>query len=127
QRSGDEHDEPHVWFESPVRGARDQPIAALGFAEPARAEFASLLRGARAGESDEIYLFDVSGLMLSDSRHAARMAASGLLPPSANGRTMLRVQVRDPGPEPGRTSAAERVARPLTRLAAAAIAAQESG
>src|SRR5690606_15498150 len=31
RRSGGGHDEPHVWFQSPVRGARDQPIAALGF------------------------------------------------------------------------------------------------
>ena len=119
-------DEPHVWFEAPVRAPGGEPIAALGFAEPARAEFASLLRAARAGQSDEIYLFDGRGTMLSDSRHAARLAEAGLL--GAGEGSMLRVQVRDPGPEPEAIrDPAERAAQPLTRLAAVAIAARESG
>ena len=122
-------DEPRVWFEAPVRDGEDRPIAALGFAEPARAEFASLLRGSSAAESDEIYLFDASGRMLSDSRHADKLVAAGLLDRAAGTRTMLRVQVRDPGPERngGALSRAERSAQPLTRLAAVAIASQESG
>jgi serine/threonine-protein kinase len=120
-------DEPRVWFEAPVRDDAGQPIAALGFAEPARAEFASLLRGARAGETDEIYLFDARGIMLSDSRHGQKLASRGLPGVGPNGRTMLRVQVRDPGPQAGTpASAAERLAQPFTRLAAVAIAAQES-
>lgn len=120
-------DEPRVWFEAPVRDDAGQPIAALGFAEPARAEFASLLRGARAGETDEIYLFDARGIMLSDSRHGARLARVGLPGAGPNGRTMLRVHVRDPGADArAAASATERLAQPLTRLAAVSIASQDS-
>ena len=123
ERAGSASHDPHVWFESPVRGARAEPIAALGFAEPAGAEFATLLRGARTGETDEIYLFDARGVMVSDSRHGDKLEAAGMLEAQARGATMLRVQVRDPGPERGADS---RSAQPLTRLAAVAIAAQES-
>jgi serine/threonine-protein kinase len=127
ERAAAASDHPHVWFEAPVPDARGEPIAALGFAEPAGAEFASLLRGARTTETDEIYLFDARGTMVSDSRHADRLAAAGMLDANAGGHTMLRVQVRDPGPDAAAAArGGERASQPLTRLAAVAIAAQES-
>jgi eukaryotic-like serine/threonine-protein kinase len=126
ERADSASHDPHVWFESPVHGTRAGPIAALGFAEPAGAEFASLLRGARTGETDEIYLFDARGVMVSDSRHGDKLTAAGMLEAQARGHTMLRVQVRDPGPDAGVRGEGGRSAQPLTRLAAVAIAAQDS-
>jgi serine/threonine-protein kinase len=120
-------DAPQVWFEAPVRDARGRPVAALGFAEPAYAEFAALLRGAGAGETDEVYLFDSQGLMLTDSRHAAKIAAAGLIDAAPSGHTMLQLHAREPGRdgEARSRSAAEQRSQPLTRLAARAIASQE--
>ncbi|MCC7080061.1 MAG: serine/threonine protein kinase [Burkholderiales bacterium] len=125
--AGAASDEARVWFGAPVHGTGAHVIAVLGFAEPARAEFATLMRAAGAGESDEIYLFDASGLMLSESRHGRPRSAPGK--GDTAGSTMLRMQVRDPGVGGAGASLshAERSAQPLTRLAAVAIANQESG
>jgi serine/threonine-protein kinase len=119
---------PQVWFEAPVRDAKGRPIVALGFAEPAYAEFATLLRAAAAGETDEVYLFDSQGLMLTDSRHGAKIVAAGLAAATPGGHTMLQLQVRQPSGEDGsaRQSRTERHSQPLTRLAALAIASRES-
>ncbi|MCC6534500.1 MAG: serine/threonine protein kinase [Burkholderiales bacterium] len=119
------HTEPLVWFEAPVLDAQGRAVAALGFAELASAEFASLLRSAAAGESDEVYLFDPSGLLLTESRHADKLARRGLIA-SPQAPTMLRVHVRDPGENATSAADAVRAVQPLTRLAAHAIAAQDA-
>jgi len=117
-------DQPLVWFETPIRDAQGRVVASLGFAEPAASEFSALLRAAGSGETDEIYLFDERGLLLSDSRHADKLAAAGAMKDPANRHTMLQVEVRDPGD--GTVTAAERAAQPLTRLAAVAIASRDA-
>jgi len=114
---------PVVWFEAPVRGERGEVIAALGFAHPADAQFASILDVVRPGRTGEVYAFDEAGLMLSESRFPDALRRAGLI---AAGETQaaFRVQVRDPGGDltTGHKPDLELAARPLTRLAALAIA-----
>jgi serine/threonine-protein kinase len=114
---------PVVWFEAPVRGERGEVVAALGFAHPAAAQFASILDVVRPGRTGEVYAFDEAGLMLSESRFPDALRRAGLI---AAGETQaaFRVQVRDPGGDlaTGHKPDLELAARPLTRLAALAIA-----
>jgi len=116
--------EPLVWFEAPILDGQGRVVASLGFAEPAGSEFSALLRAAGSGDTDEIYLFDERGLLLSDSRHADKLARAGLMKDATSRHTMLQVEIRDPGEAP--LSAADRAAQPLTRLAAVAIASREA-
>ena len=114
---------PVVWFEAPVRGERGEVIAALGFAHPADAQFASILDVVRPGRTGEVYAFDEAGLMLSESRFPDELLRAGLIEAGERGAA-FRVQVRDPGGDltAGHKPDLEPAARPLTRLAALAIA-----
>ena len=115
-------DRPLVWIEAPVRGPREETIAALGFGKFADQQFSAILGVARPGKTGEVYAFEDSGIMLSQSRFADEIRASGLIAPDAS--PMLNVQVRDPGGDlqAGHVPDLEPAARPLTRLAAIAIA-----
>ena len=115
-------DRPLVWIESPVRGPQDETIAALGFGKFADQQFSAILGVARPGKTGEVYAFDESGIMLSQSRFVDEIRAAGLIAPDAS--PMLNMQVRDPGGDlqAGHVPDLEPAARPLTRLAAIAIA-----
>ena len=115
-------DRPLVWIEAPLRGPKEETIAALGFGKYADQQFAAILGLARPGNSGEVYAFDASGIMLSQSRFADDVRALGLIPADQN--PMLHVQLRDPGGDlkAGHAPDRELAARPLTRLAAVAIA-----
>jgi len=116
---------PVVWFEAPVRGERGEVIAALGFAHPAEAQFANILNVVHPGRTGEVYAFDEQGVMLSESRFAGELRRVGLVPGGAG--TTFHVQVRDPGGDlaAGYRPELELAARPLTRLAALAIASRD--
>ena len=115
-------DRPLVWIEAPVRGPQDEVIASLGFGKFADRQFAAILGLARPGNTGEVYAFDESGIMLSQSRFADEVRALGLIAPGQN--PMLNVYLRDPGGDlqAGHVPDLEPAARPLTRLAAIAIA-----
>ena len=115
-------DRPLVWIEAPVRGANNEIIAALGFGKFASEHFARILGVAQPGNSGEVFAFDDSGTMLSESRFADELRGLGLVPRGAG--AMLNAQLRDPGGnlETGHIPEFELAARPLTRLAAVAIA-----
>jgi serine/threonine-protein kinase len=118
---------PLVWFEAPVRDAKGNVVAALGFGEPADATFAHILRAARLGESGEAYAFDEGGVMLSESRFLDELKALGLVTGGSAPETT--VQLRDPqGGEADEGGAGTGlVARPLTRLIARAVASRVLG
>jgi serine/threonine-protein kinase len=120
--------EPLVWFSAAVTDGQGQVVAVLAFAERASAGFAALLRATNAGETDEIYLFNERGVLLSESRHADKLAERGLLKDRASTRTMLQVEIRDPGDAPADAAAegVRRGAQPLTRLAALAISSRQA-
>lgn len=115
---------PVLWIEAPVRNARGEVIAALGFAHYADGQFASILNAARQGRSGEAYAFDANGVMLSKSRFLDELKKIGLLPDQPGASAMLNLQVRDPGGNllEGYRPELELAARPLTRMAALAIA-----
>ena len=120
--------DPFLWIAAPVLDAQGRPIAALAFAERAVGEFRALLRPAVPSDSDDIILFDDRAVLLSDSRHADKLAAVGALKDPKRSHTMLQVDIRVPGraSDGAPLSAEERAAQPLTRLAALAIASRSS-
>lgn len=118
---------PMVWFKTPVLDAAGNAVAGLGFAHYADSRFTGILGAASPGASSEVYALTADGVMLSDSRHAAALRASGLLA-ADGGNGALQVRIRDPGPafaENGRLPA-DWSAAPLTRLAALAAAARRA-
>ena len=92
----------------------------------------NILEVSRLGETGETYALDADGLMLSASRFTEELRRSGHVPTVEDeGReweatAQLNVQVRDPGGDliRGHDPELELAARPLTRLAALAIAAR---
>lgn len=107
--------QPLVWVETPVLDAAGQVVAALGVGHYAHEQLATILAAGRGGETTEVYAFDVSGLMLSESRFTPVLAERGLIP--QGGRTALSLLLRPPGAADDR----------LTRLAASARAGVPSG
>jgi serine/threonine-protein kinase len=93
-----------VWIETPLQNEGGRTIAALGVGLFAHEQFAAILAAARSGDTDEVYAFGRSGVMLSASRFAGESAA-------------LSQVLRPPGAAEGE----------LTRLAAAARDAAAGG
>lgn len=123
---------PVVFVVAPVRrddSEDSEIIAAAAFGFPADDEFTDILSVARKGHTGETYTFDENGLLLSESRFDDELRQSGLLPDERNVRSIFRIEIRDPGNRANwrTTSPLEAAARPLTRLAAAAIAAGRKG
>jgi len=113
---------PMVWVAAPVRGDPGT-LAALAFGYRSDDQFGAILRVARPGRTGEVYAFDERGLMLSEVRSIDQLHAAGLLPKDSSS-AVFRVQVRDPGGDlaAGHRPDLEPAARPLTRMAALAIA-----
>lgn len=111
---------PWMVAAAPVAGEAGV-VAALVLQIRPEQDFTRILEVARMGASGHTYAFDAQGLMLSDSRDGAQLKALGLAP---EGRAILTVQVRDPGGDltRGHQPALPLAARPLTRMAAAAVA-----
>ena len=117
---------PVIWFDAPVRNAGGDVIAALGFAHYAEEQFVRILKAARPGRTGEVYAFDADAMMLSESRFTPELQKLGLIPDEPKASSVLRVQLRDPGGDlsAGFVPELELAARPLTRIAAIAIAAR---
>jgi tRNA A-37 threonylcarbamoyl transferase component Bud32 len=123
---------PMLYVVAPIH--REEPddieiVAAAAFGFPADDEFTRILSVARQGRTGETYAFDANGLLLSESRFDEELRSSGLLTDDPGSRSILRIEIRDPsGPSrTGQSSPVEAAARPLTRLAATAIAAGRKG
>jgi eukaryotic-like serine/threonine-protein kinase len=107
-----------TWVETPVRDGDGRIVAALGFGRIATQRFGRLLTLSSGGTSREAYAFDENAAMVTQSRYARELAASGAGGPD-------EWSVRDPGGNllqgfrPSATS-------PLTALAAAALGHSES-
>ena len=117
---------PVVWFDAPVRNDRGEVIAALGFGHYAHEQFAHILNAAKLGRTGEVYAFDASGTMLSESRFLPELKKLGLLADRPDSSAMATVALRDPGGDlaAGYKPQLEIAARPHTLLVALAMAAR---
>ena len=119
--------QPIMMTGAPVRGESDDIIAVLVFTINPDQDFTRILSVARAGENADTYAFDRQGFLLSDSRFDDQLKAVGLLPDTPDARSILNVQIRDPGGDLTRgfrpqTPIGE---RPLTKMALSAVAGGE--
>lgn len=115
---------PSMYAAAPVRGDQDEIIAVLGLRMRPGTEFTDILATARAGESGDTYAFDRNGLVLSQSRFDDQLKAFGLLPDLAESRSILTLEVRDPGVDLRKNVRANKPRREqaLTRMAQSATA-----
>ncbi len=90
---------PVIWFRAPIRNDAGEVIAALGIGHLAEAQFSAILAAARAGESDEVYVFDREGVMLSQSRFEGLLQERAALPAgtSSTARLVLRSPLAEAG------------------------------
>jgi len=75
------------WITTPVRGPRDEVIAALGIAEPADSVLSAILAAARPGATGDLFAFDEAGALLTPSRYAdnTRLTLPGATPAAGAG------------------------------------------
>jgi hypothetical protein len=119
----------YTGFLTPVRNSLDKVVGVQSIAFRAYDEFSLLIETA-LGETGETYAFDDRGLMLTKSRFTEELRELNLIPAlddPANAwdrSTQLNLQVRDPGGDLAKGHVPEMAleARPLTKLAALAIA-----
>jgi serine/threonine-protein kinase len=118
-------EEPLTWVETPVRAADGTVVAALGFGRFAAQRFARLLALTVGGTSRDAYAFDEAARMVTDSRYGRDLAAAGAI--EASQAAPLGMAVRDPGGDllAGFRAQGLQSERPLTALAAAALARRE--
>ena len=103
-------------------------LAVLAYRFDPHQEFSSLLEIARAGDSGETYAFNRNGDMISQSRFIDDLHNTGLLPREKTS-SIFHIQIRDPGidlTQAGNTALQERLAQPLTTMAASAISGKRS-
>ena len=115
-------DAPFMLALAPVRNEREEIIAVFYLILRTEKDFARLLSIARPGERGDTYAFDRQGLLLSDSRHEQQLKTIGLIPQRPAARSILRIQLRDPGGDMTRGYVPQTPmgARPLTKLIAMA-------
>lgn len=114
---------PTMYVCAPVRDESFQVVAALGLRIRPEKEFTRILQLGRIGKSGETYAFDSSGLMISNSRFDEDLILLGLLPDDNRSRSILNVQLRDPGGNMmlGFRSKVRRAQLPLTSVVQRAI------
>jgi predicted Ser/Thr protein kinase len=115
---------PTMFVCAPVRDESFQVVGALALRIRPDREFTRILQLGQMGESGETYAFDRTGLMVSNSRFDDDLILMGILPDQEGSRSILTLQLRDPGQEiatDGRPRK-RRADMPLTKMATAAIA-----
>jgi serine/threonine protein kinase len=119
---------PTMFVCAPVRDDSFQVVAALALRIRPEKEFTRIMQLGRIGVSGETYAFDKTGTLVSNSRFDDEMMLLGLLPDRKNSRSLLNLQLRDPGGNmtAGFRPKVHRDELPLTKMAAAAIAGNSS-
>jgi hypothetical protein len=114
---------PTMFAAAPLKDKDNNVVGALGLRLWPNAEFTEILNVAQMGDTGETYAFDSSGMFLSSSRFEKQLKEIGLQLNQKNSRSVLAVQVRDPGVDltQGGRATLEVENRPLTRLAAGAV------
>lgn len=114
---------PTMFAAAPIFDGERKVVGALGLRLWPNAEFTEILNVAQTGQTGETYAFNRAGMLLSSSRFEDQLKRIGLQLNQKNSRSVLAVQVRDPGVDltAGGQNSAPVEDRPLTRLAAGAI------
>jgi hypothetical protein len=114
---------PAMYAVGPLLDDAGNPVAALGMRIRPEDQFTRILEAARIGESGETFAFDRNGLLLSQSRFDEPMKQVGLLVDQPDVRSILNVELRDPGVNmtAGERPTLRRPDQPLTRMAAEAV------
>ena len=107
-----------------IRDPDGNVIAALVLMKDADRAIGPITRAAQMRETGETYLFDADGVVLTESRFTQQLRSVGLIPDEPAAQSAFRIQLRDPGGDLSAGHVPERrlEARPLTTLAALAIA-----
>lgn len=119
---------PVMSVSAPVSDEDGRGLAVLTFSIRPELDFTRILSLAQAGNTGETYAFDERGLLISRSRFEDQLARIKLIPPEANGLSILSVDLRDPGGNllEGFSTQQDRKKLPLMRPVKAGIAG-ESG
>ena len=114
---------PSMFVSAPIRDASFEIVAILALRIRPEVEFTRILQLGQFGESGETYAFDKSGLMVSGSRFDEELILAGVLPDREDSRSILNVQLRDPGGNmaEGYRPTQRRAEQPLIKSAAQAI------
>lgn len=109
---------PTMFVVTPVLDKHLQVVAILGMQIQPNKEFTRILQLGRIGDSGETYAFNREGLMLSNSRFNEDLILLGILPDEKHSRSILKLQVRDPGGDmtTGFRPGVRRSELPLTRM-----------
>ena len=111
-----------MWVLAPVRDPSFQTVAVLGLRIRPDHEFTRILQLGEIGMTGETYAFDKSGRLVSNSRFDEQLILLGVIPDSEDSRSILTVQLRDPGGDmtKGFRPTKRRSELPLTQMAIAA-------
>lgn len=117
---------PTMWALSPIRDPSFQPVAILGLRIRPDREFTRILQLGQIGMTGETYAFDHNGRLVSNSRFDEQLILLGILPDTEDARSILNVQLRDPGGDmtQGYRPTKRRAELPLTKMAQAAVSGQ---
>ena len=113
---------PTMFAAAPLKDAAGQVIAVLALRVRPDIDFTRILQVARSGATGETFAFNRDGLLLSESRFDDQLKQIGLLADLPDSRSILTVELRDPGVDmtTGVRPEKRRADQPLTRMAEAA-------
>lgn len=120
-------DLPTMYVAAPIRGDDFTVMGVLGLQIRPEEKFTEILQLGRIGESGETYAVDADAQMVSNSRFDSDLMLLGLIPQEEDSRSLLTIQVRDPGGNmmDGYRPQLLRADMPVTRMAASVIAGNE--
>jgi len=112
---------PTMFVAAPVRNAAGVIVAALAFRIDPALQFTRLVQLSRVGASGEIYLFDKTGRLISESRFEKQLRSQGIL--EVDEHAMLNIAIRVPDRDSVGSGQINmmRKGQPLTRMALSAI------
>ncbi len=115
---------PTMFASTPIRNAENQVVGVLGFRVRPETGFTHVLEVSRFGKTGETFVFDDTGLLLSNSRFTEELKSLGLLPSISSDNAILGIRLRVPAMNSNRNSGTSPLnldARPFTRMTASAV------
>jgi hypothetical protein len=116
-------DAPAMFAAAGIHGAEVEPVGVVGLRIRPEEDFTQTLNIGRMGKTGDTYAFDKHGVLLSESRFDEQLKQIGLIPDRKSSRSVLAVDIRDPGLDltAGVRAPAHRDQWPLTRMASDAL------